>query len=106
MKIVITGLLILVVLLQITLWFGKDGLGDLWAQKQSADSFKKENQKLKQRNDTLQAEVVDLKTKLNAVEERARTDLGLVKKGETFYQIIEEKRINRKNQTTQKNVTE
>ena len=91
MKIIIAGLLTLVVLLQLTLWFGKDGLGDLWAQKQSAEYIQKENHKLRQRNETLQAEVIDLKTKLNAVEERARTDLGLVKKGETFYQIIEDK---------------
>lgn len=91
MKIIIAGLLTLVVLLQLTLWFGKDGLGDLWAQRLSAEKIKGENQQLRQRNEMLQAEVIDLKTELNAVEERARTDLGLVRKGETFYQIIEDK---------------
>lgn len=91
MKIIIVGLLSLIVVLQLTLWVGKDGLGDLWAQKRSVGIIEQENNKLKQRNEMLQAEVIDLKTKLNVVEERARADLGLVKKGETFYQIIEEK---------------
>ena len=49
-----------------------------------------ENQQLRERNQALEAEVQDLKQGLGAIEERAREELGMIKEGETFYQIIEE----------------
>ncbi|HET9189538.1 MAG TPA: septum formation initiator family protein, partial [Rudaea sp.] len=50
---------------------------------------KAENLKLKQRNEALSAEVQDLKSGKGAIEERARTELGLIKPGEVFYQVVE-----------------
>jgi cell division protein FtsB len=50
---------------------------------------KQENTALKNRNDALAAEVVDLKQNLSAIEERARMELGMIKRGEVFYQIVE-----------------
>ena len=48
-----------------------------------------QNQKLQARNEQLKAEVADLKQGLEAIEERARTELGMIKEGETFYQLVE-----------------
>ena len=56
---------------------------------QRLDEQKKENAKLKQRNEALAAEVQDLKSGREAIEERARSELGLVKPDETFYQVVE-----------------
>lgn len=82
---------VLLLLLQYSLWFGNGGLLRVWQLNQSVTSQKAENAKLKERNEALEAEVRDLKKGLEAIEERARTELGMIKKDETFFQVIEEK---------------
>lgn len=80
----------LLLLLQYQLWFGNNGLFRGWQLEQKVELQKAENAKLKERNKALEAEVRDLKHGMEAIEERARADLGMVKKDETFYQVVEE----------------
>ncbi|HEX5340819.1 MAG TPA: cell division protein FtsB [Gammaproteobacteria bacterium] len=82
-------LLLLFVLFQYQLWFGTGNLHAAWTLQQQVDAQKQENAGLVKRNQALAAEVKDLKQGQAAVEERARTDLGMMKKGETFYQIVQ-----------------
>lgn len=82
-------LLILLLALEIKLWAGEGGMRDVWRLEQRLAEQKQENQKLKQRNEALSAEVQDLKTGKDAIEERARSELGLIKPGEIFYQVVE-----------------
>ncbi len=89
MRYVLLTLIILIALTQWILWFGNDGIIDLWESRQNLQASKLENLELEKRNDELKAEVIDLQTGLQAVEERARSELGLVKEDETFIQIIE-----------------
>ena len=83
-------LVVLLVLLQYKLWVGDGSFAEVWDLYQQVETQREENQQLRERNQTLEAEVQDLKQGLGAVEERAREELGMIKKGETFYQIIEE----------------
>jgi len=76
--------------LQLSLWFGDSSLPDAWRLKKSIVEQREQNQHLTIRNQTLKAEVLDLKEGDDAIEERARSELGMIKKGEKFYQIIEE----------------
>lgn len=86
----ITYLLVgLVVLLQYPLWFGSGGLIASWQLQREIEIQQLENARLAERNLALSAEVVDLKKGLTAIEERARTELGMIKHGETFFQVIE-----------------
>ena len=90
MKILAGVLVALIVLIQAPLWLGKGGwlrVGDLDRQVSAA---KDKNQKLEVRNSGLAAEVKDLKTGTEAVEERARYELGMVRKDEVFYQVVDE----------------
>jgi cell division protein FtsB len=89
MRKLLLGLLLLLVILQITLWFGGGGLLELWDQHQEVEAQRDENARLRERNEALNAEVLDLKQGLDAVEEHAREDLGMVKEGEVFYQVVE-----------------
>jgi len=82
-------LLLLLALLQYQLWFGVGSVPDAMRLKSQADAQATENAALVKRNATLEAEVADLKQGTAAIEERARTELGMVKKGETFYQIVQ-----------------
>jgi cell division protein FtsB len=82
-------LLILLLALEIKLWAGEGGMRDVWRLEQRLAEQKQENRKLKQRNEELAAEVQDLKTGKDAIEERSRTELGLIKPGEVFYQVVE-----------------
>ena len=88
LKGIVATLIVLLLLLQYRLWFGTGGLVRLWQINQSVETQKQENSKLEERNRTLEAEVIDLKRGLEAVEERARSELGMIKKGESFVQII------------------
>ena len=83
---ILTGILIG---LQYPLWLGDGGLLSLWKLRQEIVAQKAENARLKERNLTLEAEVRDLKEGYEALEERARAELGMVRRGETLYQIIE-----------------
>lgn len=82
-------LLILLIVLQVKLWTGSGGVRDVQSLRATVAETRKANETLKARNDALQAEVQDLKEGRDAIEERARSELGLVKPGETFYQIVE-----------------
>ena len=88
-KIITYVLLGLLILLQYPLWFGNGGVYTLWRLKSEIAAQKEENARLKDRNQSLEAEVVDLKQGYEAIEERARSELGMVKKGETFFQVID-----------------
>lgn len=89
MKIVLYILLGILIGLQYPLWLGDGGLLALWKLKHEISLQKKENSKLKERNLALEAEVLDLKQGYEALEERARAELGMVRRGETLFQIIE-----------------
>ena len=94
MKYFLLTLIVLIALVQWVLWFGNDGIIDLWESRQNLQASRLENEALEHRNNELKAEVIDLQTGLQAVEERARSELGLVKQDETFIQIIEKKSVN------------
>ena len=89
MRWIISLLIVLLVLLQYKLWVGDGSLAEVWDLYQQVDTQKHENQQLRERNQALEAEVQDLKQGLQAIEERAREELGMIKDEETFYQIIE-----------------
>jgi cell division protein FtsB len=90
MRFAIVALVLLLLILQYTLWFGNGNIRDVWRLEDTIQQQKQANTKLRERNEALEAEVNDLKKGLEAVEERARNELGMIKKGETFYQIIEQ----------------
>ena len=75
--------------LQYKLWVAEGRVQDSWALEQRIQTLKAENQQLARRNDALQAEVMNLKSGLDVVEEKARRELGLVGKDEIFFQYIE-----------------
>ena len=89
MKKVIVVLVLLLVYLQYRLWFGDGSLQEVWQLHREVEAQREENLRLRERNDALDAEVLDLQQGLDAIEERAREDLGMIKEGETFYQIVE-----------------
>lgn len=76
-----------IVLLQYPLWLGKGGWLRVWDMERQLKGQQDVNQKLEQRNAGLDAEVRDLKTGYEAIEERARFELGLIKEGEIFVQV-------------------
>lgn len=89
MRVLAGVLLFLLLMLQGQLWLGQGSLPDLWRLQQSVEQQREENRLLEERNAALAAEVQDLKGGLEAIEERARSELGMVREGETFYQVIE-----------------
>ena len=82
---------LLIVVLQYRLWVGEGSYAQVWTLQQQIDEQKAENQTLADRNATLDAEVIDLKSGNEAIEERARNHLGMIHKDETFFLIIDEK---------------
>ncbi len=90
MRLVIASLLLLLLLvLQYQLWFGPASMPDAWGMAHRVDTQRQEDATLQQRNQALSAEVKDLKEGREAIEERARADLGMIKPGETFYLIVQ-----------------
>ena len=86
---VLLGILIfLLVALQYRLWFGEGSIVSVVKLNHQVQQQIALNKQLQQRNNALIAEVKDLKSGHDAVEERARNDLGMIKKDETFYQIV------------------
>lgn len=75
--------------LQYRLWVGDGSLAEVWDLYSQVEWQREENRQLRERNQALEAEVQDLKKGLGAIEERAREELGMIKEGEDFYQIIE-----------------
>ena len=101
-KIVSTILLLLLVLLQYRLWLDKGGIPEVLQLEKEIDITSSEVDSLKERNQKLEAEVIDLKTGLEAIEERARTDLGMIKNDEVYYQVIGDKSLPLKHFQTSK----
>ena len=89
MKWLIAALLLLLLVLQYQLWIADDGYPDSRRLRRELLEQQQLNEELQARNNALQAEVDDLKRGLSAIEERAREDLGMIKEGETFFQIVE-----------------
>ena len=79
----------LILALQYPLWLGKGSWSRVWELERSLVQQHESNASLKARNDALDAEVRDLKEGYAAIEERARLELGMVKKDEVFYQVVE-----------------
>jgi cell division protein FtsB len=88
MRIVTLILFVLLVLLQIKLWLGEGGFREVARLETRVEDQRRQNEDLLQRNAELQAEVDDLRERLDAVEERARNELGLIKPNEQFYQVV------------------
>ena len=97
MRVFTAILLILLILLQYRLWFGKNSVPDYLALKESVVQQLDTNEKLTQRNKLLFADTDDLKLGLEAIEERARNELGMIKDHETFFRIIPKENRNRSN---------
>ena len=87
MRVAIIVLGLLLVLLQYRLWLADDGFRAVWSLDRSVAEQGEENEALAERNEQLAAEVRDLKQGLDAVEEIARNDLGMIVDGEIFYQV-------------------
>lgn len=84
---IILGALLL--LIQYPLWLGKGGMLRVWEMERQIEVQRQSNSKLQMRNAALDAEVRDLKQGLEAVEERARSELGMIRKDEIFFQVLE-----------------
>ncbi len=89
LRVLLLVLVVLLAWLQYRLWFGNGGNRQVAALQQQVQQQQRANSGLKQRNDALAAEVEDLKSGEAAVEERARSELGMIKPGETFYRVVE-----------------
>lgn len=87
--VLLLALALLLAALQYKLWYGNGGQREVEALRAQVAAQDAENRKLQARNDALAAEVADLKAGGEAVEERARSELGMVKPGETFYRVID-----------------
>lgn len=88
MRVVTLILFVLLILLQFKLWFGEGGFREVARLETRVVDQRQQNEDLLQRNAELQAEVEDLRERLDAVEERARNELGLIKPAEQFYQVV------------------
>lgn len=89
MKIIVFILLVLVVQLQYRLWFGDGSINEIAQYQNRLEELKNQVEEKKHRNDRLYAEVLDLRKGQEAIEERARDELGMIRVGETFIQVIE-----------------
>lgn len=89
MKVLLGVLLVIIVILQFNLWVGEGSYSQQLNLESQVEVQQEENVTLGERNDELENEVLDLKTGLDAVEERARSEFGMVKDGEVLYQIID-----------------
>jgi len=81
-------LLVVVLALQYRLWMSNDGVRELARLTEAVDRQKAENDELQARNQQMVAEVSDLKAGMAAIEERARSELGMIGRNETFYQVV------------------
>ncbi|NOQ35958.1 MAG: cell division protein FtsB [Methylococcaceae bacterium] len=85
----VTIIVVLIVFLQHRLWYGTGGMMQVYEYQQQLDTLKKEAQENQERNDALYGEVLNLRNGTEAIEERARHELGMIKPNETFFQVIE-----------------
>ena len=88
MRVVTLILAVLLLLLQYPLWLGRGGWLKVWDMNRQVEAQQQANQQIRARNALLDAEVRDLKQGTEAIEERARSELGMIKRDEVFFQII------------------
>lgn len=89
MRFLALALVLLIALIQNPLWFGKGGWLRVWEVDRQVDAQRDTNTELAARNAALDAEVLDLKQGYDAIEERARSDLGMVKQDEVLFRILQ-----------------
>lgn len=87
MRILALALVILIAAIQTPLWFGKGGWLRVWEIDRQLEAQRQSNEQLRARNAALDAEVRDLKTGYDAIEERARSELGMIRQDEVFFQV-------------------
>ena len=87
MRLVTPALLLLLLLLQFRIWFGEHGVADYFELKQLITVQAATNQQLMRQNQLLEEEIIDLKSGQDALEERARNELGMIQKGEVFFRL-------------------
>ncbi len=92
MKVLLAVLVVMLVALQYRLWFGEGSAQEVFRLNQESRQAQAELLRLRSRNQALEAEVADLKSGLDAIEERARSELGMIDSEETFYQFVRENR--------------
>lgn len=88
MRVVILLLLTLLLALQYRLWFGKNSLPDYWRLQQEVGNQQSTNEDLERRNQVLYADIENLRDGEDALEERARNELGMIKKDEIFFRVV------------------
>jgi len=89
MKWLVAFLVILLLVLQYRLWVGEGSFAEVVSLQRDIEAQQAELERLRARNQALQAEVDSLKNDLEAVEERARSDLGMIREDEVFLQVLE-----------------
>ncbi|ARN72751.1 cell division protein FtsB [Oceanicoccus sagamiensis] len=92
MRWILTLLVVILIGLQYRLWFGQGSWEQIVSLERELEQQHLVNQRLRDRNQVLENEVRDLKNGLESVEERARSELGLIKEGETFYLLIDKEK--------------
>ncbi len=92
MRWLLVVLVLMVIGLQYRLWFGEGSVAQMAEIRQQLEAQRRKNREMAERNRILAEEVAGLKSGLEAVEERARKDLGMVARGETFYLVVDESR--------------
>jgi cell division protein FtsB len=88
-RIILAILLVLLVWLQYRLWLGNGGIPDVLKLQTEVEVVRAETERLRERNQALEAEVGDLKQGLEAIEERARSEMGMIRDGEAYFQVID-----------------
>ena len=89
MRIVVAILLLITLYLQYLLWFGRGGIREVNKLEEAVAEQRDQIARLEERNRALAAEVMDLKQGLEAIEESARSEMGMIKQGEVFFRLIE-----------------
>jgi cell division protein FtsB len=88
-KVFITIIILLIVHLQYRLWFGDGSIQQIRQYQARLDELSQQVQQKKERNEALYGDVLDLRNGLEAIEERARHELGMIREDETFFQVLE-----------------
>ena len=88
MKLLWSVMLLILIGLQYRLWIGSGSFAEVWRLEEKIEQQVAKNKLLENRNMRLNEEVLDLKRGYDAIEERARFDLGMIKEGETFYMVV------------------
>ncbi|MCF7966930.1 MAG: septum formation initiator family protein [Methylobacter tundripaludum] len=89
MKTLIAIIILLIIHFQYRIWVGDGSVAQIEAYQQRLDVLKKQAEEKRQRNEALYAEVLDLRKGQEAIEERARDELGMIKEDETFFHVLE-----------------